>query len=88
MTDSAGARGWLAVYLKGACMGAADTVPGVSGGTIALIIGFYERLVTTITGIDRSKANRRSATRASHIRHVTTVSYQSLSYPNQSNDHS
>jgi putative membrane protein len=43
---------WLAVYLKGAAMGAADTVPGVSGGTVALIVGVYERLVTAITELD------------------------------------
>ncbi|WP_276257561.1 DUF368 domain-containing protein [Haloglomus litoreum] len=43
---------WLSVYLKGAAMGAADTVPGVSGGTVALIVGVYERLVTAITELD------------------------------------
>ena len=40
---------WLVVYLKGLCMGAADAVPGVSGGTIALITGIYERLIAAIT---------------------------------------
>ena len=29
----------IGVYLRGACMGAADAVPGVSGGTIALLTG-------------------------------------------------
>lgn len=52
MTDSAGARAWFAVYLKGACMGAADTVPGVSGGTIAVILGVYERLIAALTSVD------------------------------------
>jgi len=33
-------------------MGAADSVPGVSGGTIALITGIYERLITAITSLD------------------------------------
>ena len=33
-------------------MGAADTVPGVSGGTVALILGHYQRLVTAISHID------------------------------------
>jgi putative membrane protein len=47
-----GARAWLSVFLKGVAMGAADTVPGVSGGTIALITGIYERLVTGIAAID------------------------------------
>ncbi len=51
MTRAAGLRAWLSVYLKGACMGAADTVPGVSGGTIALVVGVYERLITALTAI-------------------------------------
>ena len=46
------AREWLVIYLKGVFMGAADAVPGVSGGTIALITGIYERLITAITDID------------------------------------
>ncbi len=33
-------------------MGAADTVPGISGGTIALIMGHYSRLVTAISHFD------------------------------------
>ena len=36
----------------GLLMGAADTVPGVSGGTVALIIGIYERLVAAIRRAD------------------------------------
>lgn len=52
MADSVGARAWLGVYLKGVCMGAADTVPGVSGGTIAVILGIYERLITALTSLD------------------------------------
>ncbi|GAA5505646.1 DUF368 domain-containing protein [Novipirellula caenicola] len=38
--------------VRGFCMGAADTVPGVSGGTVALILGHYQRLVTCISQID------------------------------------
>ncbi len=34
-------------------MGAADVVPGVSGGTVALVLGIYERLVTAISHFDR-----------------------------------
>jgi putative membrane protein len=52
-TDEApGARGYLSIYLKGTFMGAADAVPGVSGGTIALIVGVYERLIGAITALD------------------------------------
>ncbi len=35
-------------YLKGMAMGAADVVPGVSGGTIAFLMGIYERLLDAI----------------------------------------
>lgn len=54
MVRAVGLRSWLIVYLKGACMGAADTVPGVSGGTIAIIVGVYERLITALTSVDPS----------------------------------
>lgn len=37
--------------LRGFAMGAADLVPGVSGGTIALLLGIYERFIATIRGI-------------------------------------
>lgn len=39
----------LLIYLKGMAMGAADVVPGVSGGTIALIVGVYERLLKAVS---------------------------------------
>ena len=51
-------RAWLALYLKGLAMGAADAVPGVSGGTIALIVGIYERLITAVTAIDLARIRR------------------------------
>ena len=38
--------------LRGFLMGSADVVPGVSGGTVALIVGVYERLVTAISRFD------------------------------------
>lgn len=40
------------LYIKGILMGIADIIPGVSGGTIALITGIYERLVKSISQID------------------------------------
>jgi putative membrane protein len=43
---------YLGVLLKGICMGAADVVPGVSGGTMALILGIYERLLLAIRHFD------------------------------------
>ncbi len=41
----------ILLYLKGVAMGAADIVPGVSGGTIAFITGIYESLVGSIGAI-------------------------------------
>ncbi|QLE02272.1 DUF368 domain-containing protein [Galbibacter sp. BG1] len=42
---------YLIITLKGIAMGAADVVPGVSGGTIAFISGIYEELITSINNI-------------------------------------
>lgn len=56
---------------RGLLMGAADIVPGVSGGTVALILGIYERLVTAISRFDLEAADlvRRGAWReaAEHV---------------------
>ncbi|MBN0987020.1 DUF368 domain-containing protein [Amphritea pacifica] len=41
-------REYLGLFFKGVMMGAADVVPGVSGGTIAFITGIYEELINTI----------------------------------------
>ena len=45
-------KDYALISLKGIAMGAADVVPGVSGGTIAFISGIYEELVTTISCIN------------------------------------
>ena len=42
---------YLFIFLKGLMMGAADLIPGVSGGTIALITGVYEKLLKSINSI-------------------------------------
>ena len=41
---------------KGFCMGAADVVPGVSGGTMAFILGIYQRLLEAIRAFDLTAA--------------------------------
>ncbi|MFW5903769.1 MAG: DUF368 domain-containing protein [Halolamina sp.] len=46
------------IYLIGIFMGSADAVPGVSGGTIALIAGIYERLIDAITALTPANAVR------------------------------
>lgn len=45
-------KDYFLITLKGIAMGAADVVPGVSGGTIAFIAGIYEELIDTINKID------------------------------------
>jgi putative membrane protein len=44
----------VGVFLRGVAMGAADIVPGVSGGTIAFITGIYFRLLTAINSLPRA----------------------------------
>lgn len=41
----------MIIFLKGILMGSADIIPGVSGGTIALISGIYTRLIDGIHGV-------------------------------------
>lgn len=41
-------KDYLLILLKGMCMGAADVVPGVSGGTIALLTGIYEEWLQSL----------------------------------------
>ena len=43
---------YIMVAVKGACMGAADVIPGVSGGTIAFITGIYDQLIESINSIN------------------------------------
>ena len=45
---------YLIITFKGLAMGAADVVPGVSGGTIAFISGIYEELLESIDGVNFS----------------------------------
>ena len=44
----------LHIYVKGIFMGTANIVPGLSGGTIALIIGIYDRLLSSISAFNLS----------------------------------
>jgi putative membrane protein len=47
-------KDYLIISFKGLAMGAADAVPGVSGGTIAFISGIYEELINTISNVNIS----------------------------------
>ena len=45
--------GAVGLFARGIAMGAADIVPGVSGGTVALMTGIYDRLIRAIVVVDR-----------------------------------
>ncbi|MBS3816986.1 MAG: DUF368 domain-containing protein [Candidatus Thermoplasmatota archaeon] len=44
-------KGFVKRYLEGMVMGLANIIPGVSGGTMALILGIYERLINSINSL-------------------------------------
>lgn len=46
------ARQYLTLFAKGFVMGSADVVPGVSGGTMAFILGIYQELLEAISAIN------------------------------------
>lgn len=52
MTGESPRAGIFAIFLRGLLMGAADIVPGVSGGTMAFITGIYDRLLGAIAAFD------------------------------------
>lgn len=45
---------YASLFLKGMAMGAADVVPGVSGGTIAFITGIYEEFIASLSALNLS----------------------------------
>ncbi len=61
----------LVQLARGFLMGGADIIPGVSGGTIALVLGIYERLVAAISHFDQQLlqrlAQRQWQTAAEHV---------------------
>ena len=72
-------RDAVLLALKGLCMGAADVVPGVSGGTVALITGIYDRFVQAIRSIDSQvlkhlvRLDLKSALKGVHLRFLITL---------------
>jgi len=43
---------YLGITVRGFCMGVADVIPGVSGGTMAFILGIYEELLDAIHSVN------------------------------------
>ena len=44
-------KAWVGLYVRGIAMGIAETVPGVSGGTIAFISGIYDELIRSLASL-------------------------------------
>ncbi len=72
-------REYRSLFIKGLCMGAADIVPGVSGGTIALISGIYQNLLEALQSISTKtvkylfKFEIKSAISTIHLRFLLTL---------------
>jgi len=69
----------VSLALKGICMGSADVIPGVSGGTIALITGIYEDLIAALRSLDIRMVRKilrfdiKGAVAGAHIRFLLTL---------------
>lgn len=53
VTERKAIKDYVGVYAAGFAMGSADVVPGVSGGTVAFIVGIYEELIGSIRAVGR-----------------------------------
>ena len=68
-----------ALYVKGVCMGIADLIPGVSGGTIALVSGIYRPLLDAIQSLNEKALFKlltfqfKAACQEIHIRFIITL---------------
>ena len=60
---------------RGVAMGAADVVPGVSGGTIAVVLGIYERLVDAIRGVSAAAGRLLRGDRRGCLQRLTAVDW-------------
>lgn len=73
------AKSAAVLFFKGLCMGSADIIPGVSGGTIALITGIYEKLLKAVKSVDMGMARKllaldlRGAVARVHLRFLLCV---------------
>ena len=69
----------IGLFVRGFAMGAADIVPGVSGGTIALVTGIYERFINALRSLSPAflaplvRGNIKSASRDFFLMHWLTL---------------
>lgn len=65
----------LITLVRGFCMGAADIVPGVSGGTIALVFGIYEQLLDNVRRGAKAVGSLAKADLRGVVRHLSSVEW-------------
>ena len=51
----------IITFIHGFCMALADSVPGVSGGTVAFLLGFYDRFVDSLDDLISGTKEKRIA---------------------------
>lgn len=54
-------KNFIITALQGFCMALADSVPGVSGGTVAFILGFYEKFINSLNTLISKDTNKKIA---------------------------
>ena len=52
-------KDYIINFINGFCMALADSVPGVSGGTVAFILGFYDKFIISLDDIFRGKNEKK-----------------------------
>ena len=52
---------WILNFINGFCMALADSAPGVSGGTVAFILGFYDKFIGSLDGLFRGKMEEKKS---------------------------
>lgn len=52
---------WILNFINGFCMALADSVPGVSGGTVAFILGFYDKFIGSLDSLFRGKKEEKKS---------------------------
>ncbi len=50
---------YIIQFIRGFCMALADSVPGVSGGTIAFLLGFYDQFISSIDDLIRGSLEQK-----------------------------
>lgn len=52
---------FLKNWVQGFSMALADSVPGVSGGTVAFVLGFYDKLINSLNTLSSRKGDKKEA---------------------------